>query len=155
MTLEAYQRPDKLPGGAHGRIAKLLDLKTNDKSDDLWLADQVANGLKTKSADALCVLLGRSNIVGPLIPEATLRRAAKTAKKCLSKEMSERLYEVTKVLDAVSTAYRGDTDAITRFLHNPHQLLDGRSPYEVAISSSAGSDVVLGLIRRAQAGIAL
>lgn len=154
MNLEAYKTPETQPGGAHGRIAKLLGLKTNEDTDDLWLADQIAGGLKTGSADALCSLLGRSNVIGLLIPEATLRRA-KTAKKCLSKEMSERLYEVSKVLDAVSTAYRGDRKAIEHFLSQPHQLLDGRSPYEVAASSSAGSDVVLNLVRRAQAGIAL
>jgi len=68
--------------------------------------------------------------------------------------MSERLYEVSKVLDAVSTAYRGDKEAIQRFLDQPHQLLGGRSPYSVAASSSAGSDVVLSLVRRAQASIA-
>ena len=154
MKLEAYKTPQELPDGAPGRIAKLLGLKVNEHTDELWLADQIANGLKARSADALSNIIGSSNVVGLLIPEATLRRA-KTAKKALSKEMSERLYEVTKVLDAVSTAYRGDTKAIEHFLSHPHPLLDGRSPYEVAASSSAGSDVVLSLVRRAQAGIAL
>jgi len=153
MPLEAYKIPGDLPIGAHGRIAKLLGLNTAKGADELWLADQVANGLTPSSAVALCNAVGKQKVVGPLIPEATLRRASKS-KKCLSKEMSERLYEVSKVLDAVSTAYRGDKEAIQRFLDQPHQLLGGRSPYSVAASSSAGSDVVLSLVRRAQASIA-
>ena len=154
MNLETYRTPEKLPGGAPARIAKLLGLRVSTLSDDLWLADQVAKGLNTHAADELCKVLGRGQVIGTLIPEATLRRA-KTNKKSLSKEMSERLYEVTKVIDAVSTSYRGDTEKIKRFLTAPHQLLDGRSPYEVASSCSAGSDVVLNLVNRADAGFSL
>lgn len=154
MELEANQTPEELSVSTPARIAKLLGLEITEETDELWLADKVANGLRATSTKPLIQALGKHNIVGRLIPESSLRRATKS-KKRLSKELSERLYEMSKVLDAVSTAYRGDRDAIERFLNQPHQLLDGRTPYSVAASGSAGSDAVVGLVGRAQAGIAL
>ena len=69
--------------------------------------------------------------------------------------MGERLYEVGRVVDAVSRAYHGDTAAIVRFLNRPHQLLGGRTPLAMAQSSSAGADAVINLVRRADAGFAV
>ena len=67
---------------------------------------------------------------------------------------SERLQEVSRVVDAVSRAYRGDQDAIEAFLNRPHPLLDGETPFDLARSSSAGAEAVLNLVCRAEAGVA-
>lgn len=88
-----------------------------------------------------------------LVPEATLRRA-KRARRPLSREHSERLYEVARVVDAVGRAFHGDRRRIDAFLDRPHPLLDGETPLELAASSSAGADAVLNLLRRAEAGVA-
>ena len=72
----------------------------------------------------------------------------------LSRELSERLYEIGRVVDAVSSAYRGDWEAIDKFLNRAHPLLEGETPFDMARSSSAGADAVLNLIRRAEAGVA-
>ena len=77
------------------------------------------------------------------------------ANKRLSRELSERLYEMGRVVDAVGRAYHGDRQAIDTFLNRPHPLLDGETPFDMARSSSAGADAVLNLVRRAEAGIAL
>ena len=45
--------------------------------------------------------------------------------------------------------------AIDTFLHRPHPLLEGETPFDMARSSSAGTEAVLNLIRRAEAGMAL
>ena len=100
-VLDAYTTPGALPGTVSGRVSKLLGLTVSKAPDDVFLADQISKGLKAASADALSAILGRSSVVGPLIPEATLRRAKKEAKP-LSREMSERLYEVSRVVDAVA-----------------------------------------------------
>ena len=118
------------------------------------LARIVSGGLLPASAIALAEVLGRSRVVGPVVPEATLRRVRK-AGKALSRQLSERLYEVGRVVDAVSRAYHGDRDAIEAFLNRPHPLLDGETPFDMARSSSAGTEAVLNLIRRAEAGTAL
>ena len=69
--------------------------------------------------------------------------------------MSERLYEVSRVLDAVSRTYHGDKAAIVRFLEKPHRLLGGYTPLEMAQSSSAGAEAVINMLRRAEAGFAV
>ena len=69
--------------------------------------------------------------------------------------MSERLYEVSRVLDAVSRTYHGDKAAIARFLEKPHRLLGGHTPLGMARSSSAGAEAVINMLRRAEAGFAV
>lgn len=139
-------------GSDAGRIGDLLGV--SGLSGDLDLADRVAEGLSPGSADALARVLGAGQVVGQIVPEATLRRARKLHRR-LSREMSERLYEVGRVVDAANRAYHGDRSRMLRFLTTPHPLLDGREPLAVARSSSAGADAVLNLLRRAEAGFAL
>lgn len=153
-ALDIYAQPEALPASDAARIGRLLGLNDDAPLDDVALADQVSRGLKPTSAAALGQVIGMPHVVGKLIPEATLRRA-RTSRKPLSREMSERLYEVGRVVDAVSRAYHGDTAAIVRFLNQPHQLLGGRTPLAMAQSSSAGADAVINLIRRADAGFAV
>ncbi len=150
-ALDAYTTPDTLPGTAAGRVGLLLGL---EPMDDIGLAAMIASGLRVSSAEALSAIIGRTSVVGPLIPEATLRRAKKQ-RKALSREMSERLYEVSRVVDAVSRTYHGDSAAVSRFLTRPHQLLGGQTPLGMAQSSSAGADAVMNVLRRADAGFAV
>ncbi|QYF86563.1 antitoxin Xre/MbcA/ParS toxin-binding domain-containing protein [Brevundimonas sp. PAMC22021] len=153
-ALDIYAQPEALPASDAARIGRLLGLKDGAVLDDIALADQVSRGLKPTSAAALGEVIGMPHVVGQLIPEATLRRA-RTNRKPLSREMSERLYEVGRVVDAVSRVYHGDTAAIARFLNRPHPLLNGRTPLSMAQSSSAGADAVINLVRRADAGFAV
>ena len=151
--LDAYASPDELPASEATRIGRLLGL-ADAPVDDVALARRVSQGLRASSAEALASVLGRGTVVGAVIPEATLRRA-RTQRKALSREMSERLYEVGRVVDMVSRIYRGDRDAVMRFLNRPHQLLGGETPLAMARSSSAGAEAVVNLLRRAEAGVAL
>lgn len=150
---DLYLDSNGLPGSESGRIGLLLGL-AEEPLDDIRLADHVSEGLHPSAAEELAGLVGRGHIVGPLIPEATLRRARKGGTP-LSREMSERLYEVSRVVDAVSRTYHGDRAAITRFLERPHRLLGGRTPMQMAQSSSAGAEAVINLLRRAEAGFAV
>ena len=153
MHLQAYANPAEMPASEATRVARLLALDRPDRLSDVQLARRVASGLPSQAAIALAETLGRKRVVGPVVPEATLRRARK-ARSRLSRQLSERLYEVGRVVDAVSRAYRGDRDAIEAFLNRPHPLLEGETPFDMARSSSAGAEAVLNLVRRAEAGIA-
>jgi putative toxin-antitoxin system antitoxin component (TIGR02293 family) len=153
-ALDIYAQPEALPASDAARIGRLLGLSDDAPLDDVGLADRVSRGLKPTSAAALGHVIGMPQVVGKLIPEATLRRA-RTSRKPLSREMSERLYEVGRVVDVVSRIYHGDTSAIARFLNSPHPLLGGRTPLTMAQSSSAGADAVINLVRRADAGFAV
>ena len=153
-TLQAYADPTEMPASETARVAMLLAIDEADMLSDVQLARIVSGGLLPASAIALAEVLGRSRVVGPVVPEATLRRARR-ARKALSRQISERLYEIGRVVDAVSRAYHGDPDAIEAFLERPHPLLEGETPFDMARSSSAGAEAVLNLIRRAQAGVAV
>ena len=154
MDIEAYADPAVLPASEAARVARLLALDEPDIVSDVQLAQCVSGGLLPRAAAALADVLGRNRVVGPVVPEATLRRVRKAGKP-LSRELSERLYEVGRVVDAAARTYRGDWNAIDAFLNRPHPLLDGETPFDMARSSSAGAEAVLNLIRRAEAGIAL
>ena len=154
MDIQAYADPADLPASEAARVARLLAIDEPDILNDVQLAQRVSGGLLPRAAAALAEVLGRNRVVGPVVPEATLRRVRK-ARRPLSRELSERLYEVGRVVDAVGRAYRGDRDAIDTFLNRPHPLLDGETPFDMARSSSAGAEAVLNLIRRAEAGIAV
>ena len=153
MNLQAYADPADMPASEAARVARLLEIDQPDLLGDVQLARRVSDGLAPRAAVALAEVLGRKRVVGPVVPEATLRRVRK-ARKPLSRELSERLYEMGRVVDAVSRAYHGDRDAIDTFLNRPHPLLEGETPFDMARSSSAGMEAVLNLIRRAEAGIA-
>lgn len=141
-----------MPASEAARIAMLLAIDEPDLLSDVQLARRVSGGLLPESAMALAGVLGRNRVVGPVIPEATFRRVRK-AGRALSRQLSERLYELGRVIDAVSRSYHGDRKALDAFLNAPHPLLDGDTPLEMAQSSSAGAEAVLNLVRRAEAGM--
>ncbi len=154
MQLRAYAVPSNMPVSEAVRVARLLEIDGPDDLSDVELAARISRGLRSGSALALGEALGRNRVVGPVVPEATFRRARKSG-KALSREHSERLYEMGRVVDALGRVYRGDRNAIETFLTRPHPLLDGETPFDVARSSSAGAEAVLNLIRRAEAGMAV
>ena len=152
MDLQAYSDPGSLPSGQSARVARLLAIRNPDVVGDLQLAKRISDGLHPGAVSALEDVLGRKLVIGPIIPEATLRRARKAGKP-LSRELSERLYEIGRVVDAVSLVYHGDRQSIEAFLKRPHPLLDGETPFDVARSSSAGTEAVLNLVRRLEASV--
>lgn len=137
-----------------GRVAKLLGMKNAGQVDDVALADRVAGGLGASATDGLIGILGRGTVIGRIVPEATFRRH-KASRKALSREMSERLYEVGRVVVVAERIYGGDSDAARGFLTRPHPLLGGRLPLDLATASSAGADAVVNLLRKADAGVAV
>lgn len=139
--------------GQPARISEMLGLNAV-ALDDVGLARVVVRGLPASAAEALGRVIGRAQVVGPLIPEATLRRA-RQGRKALSREMSGRLYEVSRVVDAANRSFGGDRAAVDRFLARPHPLLDGMTPLAMAQSGSAGAEAVVNMIRRADAGVAV
>lgn len=152
MNLQSYAEPAKLPTSESLRVARLLEIEGPETDSEVQLALRVSRGLRPRSADALAKLLGKHRVIGPVIPEATLRRARR-ARRTLSREHSERLYELGRVVDAVSRIYHGDRNAVEAFLGRRHPLLEGVTPLDLARSGSAGAEAVLNLIRRAEAGM--
>lgn len=154
--LSHYQQPADLPDGEASRVAKLLSLKSPDSVGDVQLAEQIAEGLGKTSmlamAELFRVTFGKDALYA-VVSEPTWRRALKG--KGLAREQSERLYELSRVLDHTARTFHGDVGRIQRFLTRPNMLLEGRTPFEVARLSSAGSQAVVNLLAQADAGVAV
>lgn len=153
-ALEAYADPPCLPATEPRRLARLLELDEAGHFDEVALARRVAAGLPMSTVAALGRLVGRGSVEGRIVSEATLHRHRRSG-TMLSRSHSERVYRMARVLDAVGRAFHGDTARIDDFLNRPHPLLDGESPLEMATSSAAGTDAVLHLVWRAEAGVAV
>ena len=153
--LAAYRTP---PGRARpepARLAALLGMPDAERVDELTLARRVGDGLGVAAAEALGALvapLGRGAIHA-IVSEPTLRRAR--AGRALSREPSERLYQMGRVLDRAARAFGGDETMVRRFLARPHPLLEGGTPFEVARSSAAGADALIRILEEAEAGVAV
>ena len=153
MTLlEQYRDPVALPASEAARISRLLGIRGAEGLDELALADRIAEGLPVSAANGLSAVIPGRPVAG-LISEPTLRRARKAGKP-LSREQSERLYEFGRVMDAAARTFRGDAGKVARFLWRPNPMLNGRTPFDVARSSSAGAQAVVSLLDSADAGVA-
>lgn len=149
-SFAAYAGSD-LPGNAPLRVGRLLGLTEDPPRSDVEMAEQIAIGLLPESVDARLLAMSSVQVLHDLVPEATLRRARK-AGKALSPDISERLYDMGRVMDAVARIYHGDEADISGFLSRPHPLLGGRTPLAMTQMNSAGAQAVL---NRAEAGFAL
>lgn len=134
------------------RIASFLGI-ADEAHDGVTLAECIYQGLPADSALAVHKKVGAWTFFH-VIPEATFRRVRQHAKP-LTRETSEKLYEFGRVYELALRIYKDDTERMMRFLEKPHALLNNKSPLEVATSSSAGSDAVIDLLHRADAGFAV
>jgi putative toxin-antitoxin system antitoxin component (TIGR02293 family) len=155
-TLAAYKEPDRLSASEPVRLARLFGLRPDAGQSDLAFADRVAAGLPVKAAYALLPILAlvSNDALYRVVSESTLRRAKK-AKTALTREPSERIYEVGRVIDQAAKTFRGDEAAVARFLNRPNAVLENRTPFDVAKASSAGADLVVKLLRKADVGVAV
>ena len=80
VILQAYADPAGMPASEAARVAMLLAIDEPDTLSDVQLARLVSGGLLPASAIALAEVLGRNRVVGPVVPEATLRRVRKARK---------------------------------------------------------------------------
>ena len=155
--LEPYRDVTRSARSQPVRLAQLMDLPKPLQMNDLRLADAVETGLPVRTFDAIALALapfGKA-AMNTVVSESTYRRAQKSAPRRLSRDASERVYDLARVLDETLGLYRGDQESVFTFLTTRHQLLEGRTPFDVARSSSAGANVVLDIVRQARAGVAI
>jgi putative toxin-antitoxin system antitoxin component (TIGR02293 family) len=72
----------------------------------------------------------------------------------LTREQSERIVALARVVVEILRIYGGDKTRALSFLSRPHPLLKGRTPLDMAKESTVGADVVMKLLGRADAGVA-
>ena len=138
------------------QIAEFIGLPHPKTFSPLKLADTIKIGMPVAAVRNVVRRvdpLGAVVSVYDFVPKATLNRRAKDRKK-LSRDVSEKLWQVARVYVEAHRQYGDDTEA-RAFLSRPHPLLDNRTPLEVAKETVAGTDLVLKLLSQAEAGVAV
>jgi putative toxin-antitoxin system antitoxin component (TIGR02293 family) len=117
------------------------------------LAERLARGLTVTALDRLCRAIAPEDATFALtlIPRATLQR--RRARKVLTPEESELLGRLAQVWVMALDVYK-DADTARRFLHEPHALLHGKTPIEVARTNALGAEVVEDILGRLKYGSA-
>ncbi|WP_169566473.1 antitoxin Xre/MbcA/ParS toxin-binding domain-containing protein [Sneathiella limimaris] len=108
-----------------------------------------------KAIARYCLLEDNSKSVESLVSRSTVDRLKRAPTKRVSKETSENLYAAWKVAVETRKIYADDVEKSKYFLNKPHPMLDGKSPLQLALSSSAGADMVVDLLKRTRAGFAV
>jgi len=137
------------------QIARFMGLSRWSRIEDLDLVGHVERGLPTRTLEIILKRVdpkGRWLKPADVIPKATYYRLKD---QNLSREQSERVLWLAKVLAETLRAYHNDTELALLFLVKRHAMLGGRSPYDLAKESVAGADLVLELLDQAAAGVAV
>ena len=148
--------PDRSHSEA-SRIAQFMGLARWAQMDDLTLVNRVETGLPVSAAETIVRRIDPTRAylrVQDIIPKATYYRRKEQGKP-LTKEQSEKIFALSRVFHETLRQYHGDTGTAALFLTRQHPLLGGRSPLDMAKESTAGADLVLRVLARAEAGVAI
>lgn len=138
-----------------GRIASFIGLRNPSKVDDLELVNRVNKGFPAATVTTIVKKIdpgGQFLKTTDIVPRSTLHRRGKSQN--LKKEESERVLVFSKVFTQAVRIYGGDTARAVHFFTLGHPLLGGRSPLSLVKESTAGADLVLKLLAKAEAGVA-
>lgn len=135
-------------------VARALGFPGWKQFSELDLVDKVSEGLPASAVKSLSARFNLDQaIVHKIVPKATLAR--RTQAQRLSRSQSDKVLAVSKVLQRLLRIYHNDTATAARFLDRPHPLLEGKRPIDLVTATVAGADLVLGLLERADAGMAV
>ena len=145
------------PLGDAGEVARLMGLPSWRTMSSLALIDQIEQGLPIATAERVARAMAPDDPRAKfkLLSRSTWTRLKKRSRQRLSREMSERVYGVARVVFEAGRLWCGDQAATVRFLNRSHLLLGGRTPLDVARESTTGADLVVRIIGEARAGVAV
>lgn len=132
-----------------------MGLSQWEDMDDLALVEQVRSGFPSGTAETVVDRIdpsGRFVRVTDVIPKSTLHRRKN---KSLTKDESEKVWALSKVFTEVLRLYHDDREKAAMFMSQRHPMLAGKAPIQLATESIAGADLVLQLLARADAGVAV
>lgn len=137
-------------------MAAFMGLRKPGTYTSLTLANTVAGGIPLRSVEAVCKHIdptGQRFSIYDVVARPTYHRK-KQQRKPLSKDDSEKVWQIARVWVEAMRHYRNGDDAAA-FLFRPHPLLEGRRPIDLTKESVAGTALVLNLLNEAEAGVAL
>lgn len=134
-------------------VAEILGLGRRAPISKYDLALRFARGLPVSTLDRLCRAIAPEDNSFPteLIPRATLKR--RRTRKVLSPEESELVGRLAQVWAMALDVYR-DEEKARRFLNEPHALLHGKRPIDVARTNALGASAVEDILGRLKYGSA-
>jgi putative toxin-antitoxin system antitoxin component (TIGR02293 family) len=138
-------------------LAALLGLypKNAKEFTSLDLAAAVVRGLPLGALDGICVRIapGDRSFRNRIVPKATFARRQRERGQRLSAEESDRVARLAR-LWAFAVDIWGSEAAAQRFFAEPHPLLNGRVPRDVAIETEIGARTVEDILGRLKYGSA-
>ena len=157
MTNAAAAGDTTEPLSDAAEIARLMGLPSWRKMNSLALVSRIEHGLPLKAAERVAQVMAPDDPQAKftLLSRSTWSRLQKRSRQLLTREMSERVHGVARVVLEAQRLWSGDQDATVPFLNRPHLLLGGRTPLDVARESTAGADLVVRIIGEARAGVAV
>ena len=145
------------PLSAAAEIARLMGLPSWRSMSSLSLIDQIERGLPLQAAERVAQVMapGDPRAKFTLLSRSTWSRLQKRPRQLLTREVSERVHGIARVLLEARRLWADDESAMVRFLNRPHLLLGGRTPLDVARESTTGADLIVRIIGEARAGVAV
>ena len=138
-------------------LAELLGVKPRKAAfTALDLAEAIRAGLPVATIDRLCAVIapGDPSLRHRIVPRATLARRQRAAMGRLSAEESGRLARLAQVWSLATDVWGSDA-AARQFMAEPHPLLGGRIPREVATETDIGARAVEDLLGGLKYGTAV
>lgn len=137
----------------YNKVAKLLGLVRSRHVTRLWLADQIQAGFPLDALKRVETVLdpkGRE-VTQLFVAGSTLKRRRKSG--TLNSAESQKLERAARVWTLAIDVYK-DEGSARQFLRQPHPLLEGRRPLDVAVATDVGADTVEGILGRLKYGSA-
>ena len=157
MTSRALARDTTKPFSDAAQIARIMGLPSWREMNSLSLVDRIEQGLPLQAAERVARVMAPDDRHAKftLLSRSTWSRLRKRPRRHLTRDASERVHGIARVLLEARRLWADDEPAMVRFLHRPHLLLGGRTPLDVARKSTTGADLVVRIIGEAKAGVAV
>ena len=157
VTNRVLVRDTTEPFGDAAQIARIMGLPSWREMNSLSLVDRIEQGLPLQAAERVARVMAPDDPQAKftLVSRSTWSRLQKRPRRHLTREASERVHGIARVLVEARRLWADDEPAMVRFLNRPHLLLGGRTPLDVARESTTGADLVVRIIGEARAGVAV
>lgn len=138
-------------------VVEALGLPPQEHLSQIWFSDVLDKGLPVASLERVAVLIGPAapggkTVTRLIIPAGTLKRRRQRGQP-LSPQESQRLERAARLWTMALDVFGGPDNA-RRFLGQPHPLLRGQSPIEVAVTNDVGCKAVEHILGRLKYGSA-
>lgn len=134
-------------------IAEVLGIRPVPVSP-MDMVRRIEEGLPTATVERVANRLAPADVTfrNQIVPKATLARRKKT-RHPLSREESARVARIAAIWARACGIWKDEAKA-REFLLRPHPMLEGRRPFDVALRTDVGADLVDRILGRLEYGSA-